>query len=112
MAPNPTDTALWPAPHASGAVDATVTVPGSKSVTNRGLILAALAAEPGWLRRPLRSRDTLLMAEALRALSVGIEETVPDRSPGSLGAPGTEGGGEAWRVIPAGLHGPATVDVG
>ncbi|MEU1784437.1 3-phosphoshikimate 1-carboxyvinyltransferase [Streptomyces sparsogenes] len=104
--------ALWPAPLADGAVDATVTVPGSKSVTNRGLILAALAAEPGWLRRPLRSRDTLLMAEALRALGVGIEETVPDRSPGSLGAPGSAGGGEAWRVIPAGLHGPATVDVG
>ena len=62
-----------------GAVDATVAVPGSKSVTNRALVLAALAAEPGWLRRPLRSRDTLLMAEALRALGVGIEEGVgPD----------------------------------
>ncbi|WP_435241853.1 3-phosphoshikimate 1-carboxyvinyltransferase [Streptomyces cucumeris] len=93
--------ALWPAPTADGAVDATVTVPGSKSVTNRGLILAALAAEPGWLRRPLRSRDTLLMAEALRAMGVGIEEGV-----------GPDGGGEVWRVIPAGLHGPATVDVG
>ncbi|MEU8822681.1 3-phosphoshikimate 1-carboxyvinyltransferase [Streptomyces sp. NPDC048636] len=93
--------ALWPAPTAEGAVDATVTVPGSKSVTNRGLILAALAAEPGWLRRPLRSRDTLLMAEALRAMGVGIEEGV-----------GPDGGGEVWRVIPAGLHGPATVDVG
>lgn len=44
--------ALWPAPSARGAVEATVTVPGSKSVTNRGLILASLAAEPGWLRRP------------------------------------------------------------
>ncbi|MET7760615.1 3-phosphoshikimate 1-carboxyvinyltransferase [Streptomyces sp. NPDC005355] len=94
-------TALWPAPTADGAVDATVTVPGSKSVTNRGLILAALAAEPGWLRRPLRSRDTLLMAEALRAMGVGIEEGV-----------GPDGEGEAWRVIPAGLHGPATIDVG
>ncbi|KUJ64344.1 3-phosphoshikimate 1-carboxyvinyltransferase [Streptomyces albus subsp. albus] len=98
--------ALWPAPLAHGAVDATVTVPGSKSVTNRGLVLAALASEPGWLRRPLRSRDTLLMAEALRALGVGIEETV---SSSSAGADGT---GEAWRIIPAGLHGPATVDVG
>ncbi|MGW2016589.1 3-phosphoshikimate 1-carboxyvinyltransferase [Streptomyces sp. NPDC001927] len=91
----------WPAPHASGAVDATVTVPGSKSVTNRGLVLAALAAEPGWLRRPLRSRDTLLMAEALRTLGVKIEEGV-----------GPDGTGEAWRIIPAGLRGPATVDVG
>ncbi|GAA1351898.1 3-phosphoshikimate 1-carboxyvinyltransferase [Streptomyces beijiangensis] len=94
-------TALWPAPHATGAVDATVTVPGSKSVTNRGLVLAALAAEPGWLRRPLRSRDTLLMAEALRAMGVGIEEGV-----------GPDGSGEAWRVIPAVLRGPATIDVG
>nr|BBJ50889.1 hypothetical protein SAVMC3_35180 [Streptomyces avermitilis] len=62
MTVNPAHTALWPAPHASGAVDATVHVPGSKSVTNRALVLAALASEPGWLRRPLRSRDTLLMA--------------------------------------------------
>ncbi|MEI7034578.1 3-phosphoshikimate 1-carboxyvinyltransferase [Streptomyces pratensis] len=101
--------ALWPAPHASGAVDATVTVPGSKSVTNRALVLASLAAEPGWLRRPLRSRDTLLMAQALRAMGVGIEETISSNST-VAGEP--EGSGEAWRIIPAGLHGPATVDVG
>ncbi|WP_069815608.1 3-phosphoshikimate 1-carboxyvinyltransferase [Streptomyces sp. TP-A0874] len=99
----------WPAPLAPGPVDATVTVPGSKSVTNRGLVLAALAAEPGWLRRPLRSRDTLLMVEALRAMGVGIEEA-PSRS--DFGAGGPSGGGEAWRVIPAGLRGPASVDVG
>ena len=100
MTGNSPETALWPAPTAPGPVAATVTVPGSKSVTNRALVLAALASEPGWLRRPLRSRDTLLMADALRALGVGIEEQV-----GS-------GGGEVWRVIPAGLHGPARVDVG
>ncbi|ROQ66165.1 3-phosphoshikimate 1-carboxyvinyltransferase [Streptomyces sp. 840.1] len=101
--------ALWPAPHASGAVDATVTVPGSKSVTNRALVLAALSSEPGWLRRPLRSRDTLLMADALRAMGVGIEETI---SSSSSVAGGPDGSGEAWRVIPAGLHGPVTIDVG
>ncbi|MEV6251002.1 3-phosphoshikimate 1-carboxyvinyltransferase [Streptomyces sp. NPDC051742] len=95
----PTD--LWPAPYARGAVDATVTVPGSKSVTNRALVLAALASEPGWLRRPLRSRDTLLMAEALRTLGVRIEEGV-----------GPDGSGEAWRIIPSPLRGEATVDVG
>jgi len=93
--------ALWPAPSASAPVDATVTVPGSKSVTNRGLVLASLSADPGWLRRPLRSRDTLLMADALRTLGVHIEEGV-----------GQDGTGEFWRIIPAGLHGPATVDVG
>lgn len=108
MTETPVHTALWPAPHASGAVDATVHVPGSKSVTNRGLVLAALAAEPGWLRRPLRSRDTLLMAQALRALGVGIEETVSSSSSGD----GPAASGEAWRVIPSRLHGPATVDVG
>ncbi|MCS0634371.1 3-phosphoshikimate 1-carboxyvinyltransferase [Streptomyces sp. LP05-1] len=107
---------LWPAPFADGSVAATVTVPGSKSVTNRALVLASLASEPGWLRRPLRSRDTLLMAEALRALGVGIEETISSSSSSSAAAPSVTGdpagAGEAWRVIPSGLHGPATVDVG
>ena len=110
---------LWPAPLARGPVDATVRVPGSKSVTNRALVLAALAAEPGWVRRPLRSRDTLLMAEGLRALGVGIEETVSSSSagcatPDEQGAVEPDGAseGEAWRVIPAGLQGPAQVDVG
>ncbi|MBT2386248.1 3-phosphoshikimate 1-carboxyvinyltransferase [Streptomyces sp. ISL-11] len=107
MTESPAHTDLWPAPLAPGAVEATVTVPGSKSVTNRALVLAALAAEPGWVRRPLRSRDTLLMAEALRAMGVGIEETVSSSSSGA----GADAG-EAWRVIPAGLRGPATVDVG
>ncbi|WP_075732840.1 3-phosphoshikimate 1-carboxyvinyltransferase [Streptomyces acidiscabies] len=101
MPQNPVHTAHWPAPTASGAVDATVHVPGSKSVTNRALVLAALASEPGWLRRPLRSRDTLLMAGALRAMGVGIEEGL-----------GPDGTGEAWRVLPTDLRGPATVDVG
>ncbi|CAM5335641.1 3-phosphoshikimate 1-carboxyvinyltransferase OS=Streptomyces tendae OX=1932 GN=aroA PE=3 SV=1 [Streptomyces tendae] len=101
MTVNPTHTALWPAPHASGAVDATVHVPGYKSVTSRALVLAALASEPGWLRRPLRSRDTLLMAEALRTLGIEIAAGV-----------GREGTGEFWRVMPAGLRGPATVGVG
>lgn len=109
MTESPAHPALWPAPLAAGAVDATVTVPGSKSVTNRGLVLAALSSEPGWLRRPLRSRDTLLMAEALRTLGVGIEETASSSSAGAAAQPG---GGEAWRIIPAGLHGPATIDVG
>ncbi|MEV0409919.1 3-phosphoshikimate 1-carboxyvinyltransferase [Streptomyces sp. NPDC050448] len=105
MTETPALPALWPAPLADGTVHATVTVPGSKSVTNRALVLAALAAEPGWVRRPLRSRDSQLMADALRALGVGIEETASSSS-------GDGAGGEAWRIIPAALHGPATVDVG
>ncbi|MET7638372.1 3-phosphoshikimate 1-carboxyvinyltransferase [Streptomyces sp. NPDC005438] len=94
----------WSAPLARRPVDSTVTVPGSKSVTNRALVLAALASEPGWLRRPLRSRDTLLMAAALRTLGVEIEETVSSASGGAAG--------EAWRVVPAPLRGEARVDVG
>ncbi|MFI1098384.1 3-phosphoshikimate 1-carboxyvinyltransferase [Streptomyces sp. NPDC020917] len=100
MTDSTAQTDVWPAPAAAGAVDALVQVPGSKSVTNRALVLAAHSTEPGWVRRPLRSRDTVLMAEALRAMGVQIDEMVnPD-------------GGEAWRIIPAGLHGPTRVDVG
>src|SRR5690606_25853685 len=100
MTDNSAHPALWPAPLASGGVDATVTVPGSKSVTNRALILAALASDPGWLRRPLRSRDTLLMAEALRSLGIGIEETASSSSSSAVsGLPQSRG--ESWRVIPA-----------
>lgn len=66
----------WPAPHAAAPVDATVTVPGSKSQTNRTLILAALAAAGGQgsstIRGALRSRDTDLMIGALRELGIEI----------------------------------------
>ncbi len=108
---SPAETALWPAPTAPGRVEATVTVPGSKSVTNRALVLAALSSEPGWLRRPLRSRDTLLMAEALRTLGVGIEETVSSSSSAysaysATAADSERPGGEAWRVIPTALRAP------
>ncbi|MGP4114460.1 3-phosphoshikimate 1-carboxyvinyltransferase [Streptomyces sp. 4N509B] len=107
--------ALWPAPLASGGVDATVTVPGSKSVTNRALVLAALASDPGWLRRPLRSRDTVLMADALRSLGIGIEEMASSSSSASAASGVTgmpEGRGEAWRIIPGSPQAPATVNVG
>jgi 3-phosphoshikimate 1-carboxyvinyltransferase len=85
----------WPAPFASGPVDATVELPGSKSITNRALVLAALAEGPSYLRRPLRARDTLLMVEGLRAMG----ESVEDR-------------GEDWYVVPRPLRGPASVDCG
>jgi 3-phosphoshikimate 1-carboxyvinyltransferase len=89
-------------------VRAVVSVPGSKSVTNRALVLAALADGPGLIRNPLRARDTLLMAQAMRALGVGGED-VP-----ALDSTATATGPEAhdWRVIPQRLHGPASVDVG
>ena len=49
-------------------------LPGSKSITNRALVLAALTPGRSVLRRPLRSRDTLLMAEALRGLGVDVRD--------------------------------------
>ena len=68
----------WNAPVADGAVDATVTVPGSKSLTNRELVLAAIADGPGMLHAPLHSDDSVRMVESLRALGVGIEEVATD----------------------------------
>lgn len=62
----------WIAPRAPGPVHATVTVPGSKSITNRALLLTALAGTGGTVRGALRSRDTDLMAGALRALGVPV----------------------------------------
>lgn len=64
----------WPAPLASGQLAATVPLPGSKSLTGRELILAALADGPSTLHAPLHSRDTMLMTEALRALDFSISE--------------------------------------
>ncbi|HEY9351298.1 MAG TPA: 3-phosphoshikimate 1-carboxyvinyltransferase, partial [Acidothermales bacterium] len=87
--------ASWQAPRATSPVDAVVTLPGSKSVTNRALVLGALAQEPTVVRRPLVSRDTLLMAAALRALGTGIVT-----------------GEHEWVITPGVLRGPATVDVG
>ncbi len=62
----------WAAPLAPGPVRATVTVPGSKSITNRALLLTALAGTGGTVRGALRSRDTDLMVGALRALGVPV----------------------------------------
>lgn len=86
----------WPAPVADRPVVAEVSVPGSKSLTNRALILAALAEGPSVVDQPLRSRDTGLMAAGLRQLGVGVDD-LP---------------GGAWRVTPGVLTGEASIDVG
>ncbi|GAB3457329.1 3-phosphoshikimate 1-carboxyvinyltransferase [Streptomonospora sediminis] len=85
----------WPAPTARTPVDTTVALPGSKSMTNRALILAALSETPAAVRRPLRSRDTDLMAAALRSVGITVADSGPD-----------------WEVAPAPPRGPAHVDVG
>ncbi len=68
----------WPAPRATSPVDATVTLPGSKSLTNRALVLAALADGPSVVRRALRSRDSLLMAAALTGLGSHVDTSSDD----------------------------------
>ncbi|MBP3085341.1 3-phosphoshikimate 1-carboxyvinyltransferase [Mycolicibacterium fortuitum] len=70
----------WPAPSATGPVDATVTVPGSKSLTNRALVMAALATPQGssTVHGALRSRDTDLMIDAIRTLGVNVTEAEND----------------------------------
>jgi 3-phosphoshikimate 1-carboxyvinyltransferase len=65
---------LWHAPRAQGPLSAVVRLPGSKSQTNRALVLAALAPGRSTVASPLRSRDTELMAAALRVLGVQVED--------------------------------------
>ena len=64
----------WPAPTTTTPVNATVDVPGSKSLTNRALVLAALGTAAGrsTVSGALRSRDTDLMIAAVRELGVTV----------------------------------------
>jgi len=67
------DDGPWPAPAASAPLAASLQIPGSKSITNRELVLAALADGPSTLHRPLHARDTELMITALEQLGATIE---------------------------------------
>ena len=88
---------LWPAPYRGNqAIDSSITIPGSKSVTNRALILAALSDSPSVLHKPLHSRDSALMIAGLKALGIDIQEAAN----GDL------------TITPAPLFGPAQIDVG
>jgi 3-phosphoshikimate 1-carboxyvinyltransferase len=107
----------WVAPRAERPVHATVALPGSKSLTNRLLLLAALADGPSRLIAPLRARDTLLMADALRALGIEITDDGPDWvvTPGTLhqGHVDTGLAGTVMRFVPplaALADGPVTFD--
>jgi 3-phosphoshikimate 1-carboxyvinyltransferase len=91
----------WPAPRAEGPLAARLAVPGSKSLTNRELVLSALADGPSLLRAPLHSRDTALMVDALRELGTLIEEVPGD---GRFGAD--------WRVTPQELTGGSSIECG
>ena len=64
---------LWNAPNRNQVLSATTRIPGSKSLTNRWLVLAAIAGGPCRINHPLLARDTRLMAQALSSLGVGVE---------------------------------------
>ncbi len=86
---------LWNAPMRTTPLNARVRIPGSKSLTNRWLVLAALASGPSRITHPLVARDTRLMAAALSDLGVGIEFV-----------------DDAYLVTPGPLQGPAQIDCG
>ena len=91
----------YAAPSVDGSVHAAVTIPGSKSLTNRELIIAATADGPGRLVAPLHSDDSRRMVDALRALGTGVEEV---DAAGEFGPD--------LIVTPAPLVGGATIDCG
>ena len=91
----------WKAPQANQPITGELQIPGSKSLTNRELVLAALADGPSTIKRPLHSRDSRLMIEALRSLGAEIVEV-----PGE-GAFGTD-----WKITPGELIGSTTIDCG
>ena len=85
----------WAAPYARAPVHADLSLPGSKSLTNRALVLAGLASGPSVVRRALRSRDTSLMAAALTALGATIDTS-----------------GDDWTVVPGPFAGDVGIDCG
>ncbi len=91
-----TYSAGWAAPVATAPLDARLVIPGSKSLTNRELVLSGLAVGPSTLRAPLVARDTELMADALRALGTTIDASTP----------GT------WSITPGELHGGTELHAG
>ena len=92
----PAPSSSWAAPLAPAPIRATVAIPGSKSQTNRALVLAALASGPSLIRGGLDARDTRLMRDGLRSLGVQVDETE-----------------DTWRITPpARLIGGVTVDCG
>ncbi|MFM6967436.1 MAG: 3-phosphoshikimate 1-carboxyvinyltransferase [Microbacteriaceae bacterium] len=89
----------WCAPISTSPINAIVPIPGSKSLTNRELVLSALADGPSVLRRPLHSRDSALMRDALSNLGVVCRETL-------------QGGTDTIEVSPAPLTSNGSIDCG
>ncbi|BDZ51127.1 3-phosphoshikimate 1-carboxyvinyltransferase 1 [Frondihabitans sucicola] len=95
------DEGFWVAPTITGPVTATLSLPGSKSLTNRELVLSALATGPSILRLPLHSRDTALMIDALKSLGTSITEVEGD-----------EPFGPDLEIVPASFSGGTSIDCG
>src|SRR5580658_11340787 len=76
--------ATWAAPAAAGPVSARIWLPASKSITNRALVLAALSDRPARIANPLRARDTLLAAAALRAMGTEVSDDADGSPAGSI----------------------------
>ena len=93
------DSGRWRCPVAAGPVRARLRLPGSKSITNRALVLAALSDSPSLLRGPLRARDTSLAVAALRVLGCAVSGSGTDLA---VSPPSHDSGSLA----------PLTVDVG
>lgn len=92
--------ALWSAPYLGDArLDATLDLPASKSMMARALILASISKSRSVIKRPLQSRDSILMRDGLRALGVQIDEI-------------EVAGEKVWQITPRPLKGPARIDVG
>src|SRR6202034_1968900 len=98
----------WRAPAAHGPVRATLRLPGSKSISNRALMLAALSDSPSTLRGVLKARDTSLAIAALRVLGCSLEEDGTDLAVSSCSlAPGSSvsvdvgNAGTVMRFLPA-----------
>jgi 3-phosphoshikimate 1-carboxyvinyltransferase len=91
----------WAAPMSHGPLTAALALPGSKSLTNRELVLAALADGPSTLHAPLYSRDTNLMVQGLKELGISIVEV-----------PGRGKYGPDLLVTPGELSGGTTIDCG
>lgn len=85
----------WLAPNRDSAISKTVQIPGSKSLTNRWLVLAAIADGPSRINLPLKARDTELMANAIQSLGNSIEVD-----------------GQAWVVTPGKFSGSTEIDCG
>ncbi|MFZ9693725.1 MAG: 3-phosphoshikimate 1-carboxyvinyltransferase [Candidatus Nanopelagicales bacterium] len=86
---------VWKAPTVNSPVNADLKIPGSKSQTNRALVLAALSEGSSTITNPLIARDTLLMKTALESLGTTIEES-----------------SHSWHVTPQILQGDRTIDCG